>query len=66
MYRQKALGHEFGHQTKKSENYAKEIRVTEVNWSIRQQTAREDDAPKNRTKRRGTNDVPDNMIQALY
>ena len=32
MYRQKALGHEFGHRAKKSRNCTKKIRVAEVNW----------------------------------
>ena len=40
-YRQKALGHKFGHRAKKSRNYAKDIGVAEVNWPIEQQAERE-------------------------
>ena len=36
-----------------------------VNWLIGQQAAREDDARKNRTKRRETHDMPDNLINCL-
>ena len=58
MYRQKDSGHGFGHRAKKSGYYAKDIKVVES-------TGRLGNRPQERTMRRGTNDMPDNLIRCL-
>ena len=56
-YQQKASGHGFGHRAKKSGYCAKDIGVVE---SI----GRLGNRPQERTMRRGTNDMRDNLINA--
>ena len=63
-YQQKASSHGLGHRAKKSGYCVKDIGVAESTGRLGNRPAREDDVPKNRTKRRGTNDMPDNLINA--
>ena len=64
-YRQKASDRRLGHRAKKSGYCAKDIGVAESTGRLGNRPQGEDDAPKNQTKRRGTNDMPDNLINCL-
>ena len=63
-YRQKASGSGLGHRAKKSGYCAKDIGVAESTGRLgnrHERTMRR----RIRTKRRGTNDMPDNLVNCL-